>query len=279
MKTDELFYELFKLDPRSLFRLVHLDLEGEYTFESLTVKTTEKRFDGLCRRIDGIGPNVFLEIQGYPDAAIYWRLFREICTYHEQTRSPVPFIAVVLFLDAKDDPGNCQLSCVPPNQLIRANLINCLKTVWENAGVLTILKPLVIPQKEEIVREVQEWKTELRSLGFPDRQMETLIGLLEYVILQRFPGMTRKEIDTMLQLTPLEKTVAGQELIQIGKIEGIKEGIKEGQKEGIKKGELIGEIRMAQRILKRPVSSRTELAEKSLKELKTLFQQLEAELN
>ncbi len=47
MKTDELFYELFRLDPRSLFELVHLNLEGEYTFESITIKTTEKRLDGF----------------------------------------------------------------------------------------------------------------------------------------------------------------------------------------------------------------------------------------
>ena len=34
MKTDELFYELFKVDPKSVFRLVQLELEGEYIFES-----------------------------------------------------------------------------------------------------------------------------------------------------------------------------------------------------------------------------------------------------
>lgn len=42
----------------------------------------------------------------------------------------------------------------------------------------------------------------------------------------------------MLQLTPLDKTVAGQELIQMGK--------EEGRKEGQAKGELIGEIRTIQ---------------------------------
>ena len=56
MKTDELFYELFKVDPKSVFRLVQLEVEGEYTFESLTIKTTEKRLDGFCKRIDGTGP-------------------------------------------------------------------------------------------------------------------------------------------------------------------------------------------------------------------------------
>ena len=59
MKTDALFYELFRLDPHSLFELVQLDVKGEYAFESITVKTTEKRFDGFFKRTDGKGPNIF----------------------------------------------------------------------------------------------------------------------------------------------------------------------------------------------------------------------------
>ncbi|OQX08731.1 MAG: hypothetical protein BWK80_47815 [Desulfobacteraceae bacterium IS3] len=75
----------------------------------------------------------------------------------------------------------------------------------------------------------------------------------------------------MLELTPLDKTAAGQELIQIGMRQGIEQGIN--------KGELIGEIRMAQRILKRTVSSRQELAEKPVEELKEIFHLLESELD
>jgi hypothetical protein len=45
------------------------------------------------------------------------------------------------------------------------------------------------------------------------------------------------------------------------------------------KGELIGEIRATPKFLKRPVASIEELAPKGLKELKTLLQQLEVDLN
>lgn len=72
MKTDELLYELFTIDPKSLFRLAQLEIEGEYTFESITVKTIEKRIDGFLKRTDDVGPNVFAELQGYPDQKIYW---------------------------------------------------------------------------------------------------------------------------------------------------------------------------------------------------------------
>ena len=78
----------------------------------------------------------------------------------------------------------------------------------------------------------------------------------------------------MLQLTPLEKSVAVQQLIRINVIKGKKEG----KKEGIKQGELIGEIRTLQRILKYPQSIQSELAEKPLKELRAMLQKLKADL-
>ena len=123
----------------------------------------------------------------------------------------------------------------------------------------------------------------------------------------------------MLQLTPLEKTVAGQEVFQMGLKEGIREGIekgrkaglkkgkqeglkeglkegkqeglkeglkegkqeglKEGLKEGVNKGELIGEIRATQRFLRLPVNALEELVSKPETELQELLRELTAQLN
>ena len=82
----------------------------------------------------------------------------------------------------------------------------------------------------------------------------------------------------MLQLTPLEKSVAVQQLIRINVTKSKKEAKEEGKKEGIKQGELIGEIRTLQRILKYPQSIQSELAEKPLKELRAMLQKLKSDL-
>ncbi len=71
----------------------------------------------------------------------------------------------------------------------------------------------------------------------------------------------------MLQLTPLDQTVAGKQLIQ------------RSLAEGIEKGELIGEIHMAQRVLKRPQSAKEELIQMNLDALRDLLRQLEADLD
>ena len=86
----------------------------------------------------------------------------------------------------------------------------------------------------------------------------------------------------MIELTPIEETVVGRELIQIGKTlgkeEGMQKGMQKGKKEGMQKGELIGEIRLARRILKRPRLSRKELSQMSLRKLRDLLREMESDL-
>ena len=270
MKTDALFYQVFQFDPQALFQLMQLPVEGEYTYESITVKTTEKRMDGFFKRIDGEGPNVFLEVQGYPDSKIYWRFSREICTYHEQREQAPPFVAIVLFVDKKYDPGPCPISFNPPHRLIIANLEDCLKGAGGTPGVLTVLKPLTLPSQETLTEAADQWIREIDALKLPDAKVKILLELLEYAILQRFPELTLEEIRTMLHLTPLDKSVAGQELIQMGK--------EEGREEGQAQGELIGEIRAIQRVLKQTVSPREELVQKNTEELQAILKQLEEQL-
>ncbi|MFH0997696.1 MAG: DUF2887 domain-containing protein, partial [Pseudomonadota bacterium] len=251
---------------------------------------------------DGQGPNVFIEIQGYDDPSLYWRLFREICTWYEQSDSDAPFVAIALFINENHIPKKCPfIDIALPNRFLQFNLSDCLKAIENKAGVLTVLKPLILKKKSQLPELVPQWKLELDDLKLPENKVALLKELLEYAILQRFPKLTLKEVQQMIQLTPLEKSVAVQQLIRLnirkskkeakeegikegikkGKTEGIKEGkekgVKEGKEKGIKQGELIGEIRTLQRILKYPQSPQAELAEKTLKELRTLLQKLKAD--
>jgi len=279
MKTDSLFYELFKAHPASLFELAGLEADGEYVFESITVKTTEKRMDGFFRRTDGSGRNIFLEVQGYDDNKIYWRLLREISTRYEQTDDEREFIAVVLFVDKKYAPENCPVKkFTPPNRLIRLYLPKCLKAIGDKTGPLTVLKPLVLPDKERLPEAVPKWKSEIDSLKLSESTEKLLIDLLENAIISRFPKMTFEEIQKMIHYTPIEKTVVGQELIMMGRIEGRTEGFEKGIEKGVQKGEIIGKIHLAQRLLKRPVTPKKKFLEKSPKELRAILKKLEIEL-
>ncbi len=277
MKTDELLYELVRLDPKSVFRLVQLDLEGEYTFESITLKTIEKRIDGFLKRTDGVGPNVFVEFQGWDDPKIYWRSFREVCMFYEERDDSAPFILIIVFIDSKYDPGNPPITQVePPNQFVRINLIDALEAVKQTPGILTVLKPLVSP-KRDVIDHIQEWKAELVSLPLPEDKIQKIIELLEFSIWQKLPNLSLKEVRKMIQLTPLEETVAGKELIQIGEKRARRHAQQEARKTWLTKGEIIGEIRMAQRMLKQSVSSTKDLAQKGMTTLRKMLQHMKAE--
>jgi len=69
----------------------------------------------------------------------------------------------------------------------------------------------------------------------------------------------------MTRLTPIEETVAGQELIQMG------------IKQGIEKGELIGKIQVMEIILKSRRSAKNRLLRSSIEELKDMLKKLEKE--
>ncbi len=276
MKTDELLYELFRLDPKSMFRLVQLDLEGEYTFESITLKTIEKRIDGFLKRTDGPGPNVFVEFQGWDDPKIYWRSFREVCMFYEERDDPAPFILIVVFIEPKYDPGNSPMEARPPNQFFQIHLREALNAIHQSPGILTVLKPLV-SSKRDVIDHIQEWKADIVSLSLPDEKIQKIIELLEFAIWQRLPNLSLKEVQKMIQLTPLEETVAGKELIQIGELRGLRKGRQEGEQTGLEKGEVIGEIRATQRMLKLPVSTKKDLTKKAITTLRKMLQYLKAE--
>ena len=109
--------------------------------------------------------------------------------------------------------------------------------------------------------------------------------LLEYAILQRFKTFTLEEIRKMIELTPLEETVAGKQLIQQGMDQGMEKGLEKGMKTGLEKGmetglekgQLIGQIQLIQRLLKRPSSPTKSLSHLGIKELEATLAALEAD--
>jgi predicted transposase YdaD len=267
MQTDGVFYEVFRFDPQSVAQLVQLKLEGKYDFESITVKTTEKRFDGFLRRIDGEGPHLFLEVQGYPLQTIYLKLYRELCTFYEQREDRTPFIAIVLFLDESFDPGEFGVTCLPPCRLIRANLIDCLKKLeGSSAGALTALMPLALKTRAELNEAAPRWRASIQAMNLTESREKHLYELLMQVLVQKFTDLTEQEVIAMLNLTPFEETTVGKQVYG------------RGLEKGLSRGELIGKIESAQRVLRRPLSSKEELLTKSYDELNRMLQTLDAEL-
>jgi len=95
-----------------------------------------------------------------------------------------------------------------------------------------VLKPLVLKDRKKLPESVRQWNAEIKSLGLPHEKTKNLDELLEYAVLQRFSDLNLEEVRKMIQLTPLEETVAVQELLQLTVMKGKEEWKREGKKEG-----------------------------------------------
>ena len=77
MRTDSLFYRLFKQRPRFGVDLLGLDDSGKgYEFVSEEIKQTSFRIDGIFRppKRHSRRPLIFAEVQFQPDEFLYSRL-------------------------------------------------------------------------------------------------------------------------------------------------------------------------------------------------------------
>ena len=180
----------------------------------------------------------------------------------------------MLYVDEKYDPKDLPFSCFLPNQLIQVNLADSLKKAGHLHKALMVLELLVLESREELAEKIPQWKATPETLDSPEPEKRHLRELLIYAIVEKFSKLTREEIEKMLKLTPLDETVAGKELIQIGKSQGLQEGREEGREEGI----IIGQIHMTQNLLKQEMTPREELIRKSKEELQRLLQQLQSQL-
>lgn len=225
MKTDALFYELFQLAPETFFELLQVTPPCAYRFESITVKTSEKRIDGVFEPAVAGEPIYFLEVQGFPDDVIYFRAIREVTTYFEQRPhlKDNSWQAAVLWLNKADDPGFGTLRLLarkPKPRLVSLDLIQLLRQLPKNSLALNVLRPLLVTSEREIREHVVEWVDQIRQTPNLDANAEEkLISVMSQLIEQKFRHLTYQELIKMLRLRPLSETISGQQLLKEDRIE------------------------------------------------------------
>lgn len=220
MRTDALFYELFQAAPQTFFELLQITPTCPYRFESITVKMSEKRIDGVLEPSQAGERIYFAEVQAFPDEVIYWRVLREVATFFEQRPAlkDNDWQALVLWLNKDDDPGYStllNLSRQPLPRLVSVDLLALLPKLQANALSLNVLRLLLAETEEDVRKNLQQWAQNIQQTPNLDQQTETrLLTILAQFVEQKFRSLTYKEISDMLRLTPLAETISGQELIK-----------------------------------------------------------------
>jgi predicted transposase/invertase (TIGR01784 family) len=224
MKTDAIFYEIFKAIPNIFFELIGQSNinSNAYEFTAPALKQTSLRLDGvfLNRQEFSNQPLYFVETQFYKDEEFYDRLFTGIFLYFSQYRPPnADWFAVVIY-DRRSNEATLPpryRALVEPD--LRRFYLNETEEATEETLGVKIVRLVVASQQKtgELAKQLVNRARE--ELTDPLIQQK-VIEFIEVVVVYKFPNMSREEIEAMLNINLLKETRVYQEAKQEGKLEG-----------------------------------------------------------
>jgi predicted transposase YdaD len=232
MKTDKWFYQLFLTMPGLIAELVpNIPLDCQFDYIAPVIKEREFRLDGLFipQSENGDIPLIFLEAQMQSDAGFYGRYFAEIFLYLQQYPEKRPWQGLLILHNRQQYLGESV-----PYQIILREQVKCLylEDLLPRADIspnLALLKLLVLEETEafhlgRFILEASETQT-----TFQQR-----LNLIETILVNKFPYLGTQEILRMLDLktTDITQSRFYQEVVAVGREEGLQAGLQEGLRVG-----------------------------------------------
>jgi predicted transposase/invertase (TIGR01784 family) len=234
MRRDTIFYQLFLQSPTLLFDLIPNRPENadEYVFDSIEVKETSFRIDGVFISPDRFGIIYFCEVQFQLDELLYERMLSEISIYAYRHRD--------LFFD-------WQAVVIYPSRSIEQSRLELVREFLSSGRIIPIYLdelgtstelPIGLGLMVLTTLEGDAAKTEARRLIALAQGSRAIIEIVSTIIVYKFTNLTRDEVDAMLEIT-LQQTRVYQD----------------AKAEGELIGEAKGEARMIMRQLNRRLGS------------------------
>jgi predicted transposase/invertase (TIGR01784 family) len=215
MKTDVIFYEIFREFPSIFFELLGQPETNAnaYQFSSPEIKQLSFRLDGVFSPLAENSPEplYFVEVQFYKDENFYDRLFASIFLYFHQYQPTCPdWYAIVIYQTRRHSSTlPLRYNGIAPRHL-REIYLDELESPPQSLGI-GIVK-LVIesgnPAKEFAQQLVAQAKQELTDTII----REKVLQFIETIVLYKFPSLTPKEIEAMLNVSLLKGTRVYQEI-------------------------------------------------------------------
>jgi predicted transposase/invertase (TIGR01784 family) len=215
MRRDSIFYQLFLQSPTLLFELLPQppDRENEYTFDSVEVKETSFRIDGVFVPPMPSGIMYFCEVQFQPDDLLYERMLSEIYIYTYRHRN--------LFDDWRAVAIYPSRSLEQSNRKVAIEMLNSrritpiyLDELGSGSNLPIGLGLMVLTTLEGDVAKIEARRLVGQAQGSGD-----IINLLSTIIVYKFSNLSRDEVDAMLGIE-LEQTRVYREAVAVGETIG-----------------------------------------------------------
>jgi len=220
MHTDKQLYRLFQTEPAWLFELTRLPSPGPSVFRSVAVKALARTADGVIEPQEPTQPLTVVEFQFEADDTIYARLAGTMAALQiEHGMRPVQGLIIFRYpaLDPQTEPWT---RSVQPLQL--RELVDNLEAEQPNHPLVAVFRPVLLTNPETLEREAVQYYRQIRQSELPEPLKQTLVEVFLSWLEQRLPHLGREELQAMFvgELTPLEETKLGKELIGIGEARG-----------------------------------------------------------
>jgi predicted transposase/invertase (TIGR01784 family) len=229
MKTDKWFYELFLSQPEMLAELIPgVETSWQFSYSAVVVKEKAFEFDGVFTPIadDLTIPMVFAEAQMQTEENFYRRFFAEIFLYLEQYKVRRPWRGL-LILPSRGFNFGAEL---PYQELLEQRVTRLyLRELREQQKLSPNLALL------QLLATDQGQSTEIGKglLQTTETEFERRLSLIETILANKFPDLTKKMIMQLLDLkqTDITQSKFYQEIITEGLQKGIQQGRQEGRQE------------------------------------------------
>lgn len=232
MRRDTIFFQLFQQFPTLLFELVPQppDRADEYIFDSIEVKETSFRIDGVFIPPDATGIVYVCEVQFQLDPLLYERLVSEISIYIYRNRERF---------------ANWQAIVIYPSKSIEQSRLGTVEELLASGRIIRVyLDELVAGEELSVGLGLMVLTTlegdlataEARRLIGQAQGSRDIINLVSTIFLYKFNNLSRDEVDLMLGIE-LQQTRVYREAMAEGEVLGLERGKVEGRTEGKAEGE------------------------------------------
>ncbi len=232
MKRDSIYYQIFKRFPGLFFELIDQSPSQaqNYRFESVEVKETSFRIDGVFLPLEGITPKIifFAEVQFQKDEALYYRFFTESMMYLNRNRFQYDdWFCVVIFPSRSLEPTDMRIH----RMFLNSDQVQCIyldelgepsqQPIGINLIQLTIAPDEVMAEQARLLIErVQQEDTGTLA---KNEIMEVITTIAVY----KFSHLSREEVEAMLGLS-IEETRIYQDLERQTKLKILPRLLSEG---------------------------------------------------
>jgi predicted transposase/invertase (TIGR01784 family) len=231
MRRDTLFYRIFQQNPTLLFELLPIPPANpqSYTFESIEVKETSFRIDGVLVPADPTGLILFSEVQMQSDPLLYERLHSEISIYAYRHQSSF---------------SDWQALVIYPSRAVEQTSTNVPRELFESGRIQAVYldelgdidqRPLELGLLVLTILEGDTAITKAKNLMTRARRIEAgnaIMEMISTILIYKFTTLSRDEVNAMLGYTldELKQTRVYQE----AKAEGQQEAEQRGaQREAV----------------------------------------------